>query len=164
MAVDLKCVGWFNRRDILVMEDHIAVLEAEGNDDFVKRIYFDKVKNVVIRRDIPLGRFFAVAFVSALLCVPLLFIPSKPTQAVSAAVLLVLLGIAFVRAFIWRRTHFRFQRGPSLYAFSSIVSPAKIRGFTDKIVDAIRRFQEEEQVKITEAPPPPPRFPDPLVP
>jgi len=142
MAADLTIAGWTRRQSVLLMDDHVVVLENEGYTDRVHRIFFDGIRSLVIWKTWPWGRMLLFACLTG---VPgyLLFTLDEVGQVIGG-IFLAVFAIVELRYLLYRKTTIRLQDGPRSRDFVVITRPGKIRETVDRLRTRIEAVQEQE--------------------
>jgi len=142
MGADLTIAAWTRRQSVLLMDDHLVVLEHEGYSDRVHRVFFDGVRSLVVWKRWPWGRMLLLGCLTAL---PGYLIYSLGGAGeVIGGIFFAVGAILELRYLVYRLTTIRLQDGPRSRDFGVIVRPGRIRDVVDRLRARIEAAQEQE--------------------
>lgn len=143
MAADLTTTGFFQRRSVILQNDHVVVLEHQSTKDRVRRIAFDRIEHVVLWRSLP---WVYMVVYGLLLGGPgLAFLAVRSTPIIFIGLTLVAITVIIEARYLYMgKTSIRITRAGSAYVISGVVSPRKVDRFISRMEEAIHRAQQTQ--------------------
>jgi len=147
MAADLTFAGFVRRSSIVLLDDHLVLLEHSATRDRVRRIPYDRVESVLSWRRLPWARLILIGllFVASGL---MMFTIGDLVGKGLLAIPLVVTALIVARYLYMGVTKIRITRADKHYDFSGILSPRKVARCLSRLDESIRRAQQHAEEQI----------------
>lgn len=161
-SLKLKCRDLFSRRTALLEMDQLVLLDHLPWSDRVRRVGFDRVAQVTMRRQVPWTSLAALWLgVAGPAGILLLIALNQPGVALpgSLGMIAAALGSGAVIVSVWqlicRQTRIHIKRGDQWYELRTITTPRRVNYFMRRFCQRIERAQRETaQTRDASAPSP----------
>jgi hypothetical protein len=140
MAVDLRSNTMFARISLVLMDDHLILLEHGRTADRVRKFRFDAIEAVVIWRKLPWLRITLCALLLAMPGAALQFVGD--TFATVSGLLLLALGLGLITWYVvCRQTTIRLVRSGKIHDVGGVFRPGRVRRFRERLLAGIAAAQ-----------------------
>ena len=149
MSADFKHNSLFRAFSVVIEDECLVVLEADGNRDRMRRVHFDQVQSLAVWSSVPwlITILSGLMLLVATLLTVAYLSEREPVVLVFSGIFLFGGIVTAIVALYWRRTRLRLVRDGVNHDFRTFIRPGKRRRIVEKIRTNIERVQERERAR-----------------
>ncbi len=152
MPADLRFNGFVQRSSMVVLGDHIAILEHDWSQDRVRRITHERIESVLMWRRVLWGHIVLLLLVFGGLGGWLVSYDIYAVRVVGVVLLSVLI-VAVARYLYLGKTTIRINRSDKAMDFTGIISPRRVERCLARIETFVRQVQDQKMDQEAEVEP-----------
>lgn len=138
MPADLTTASLIVRQSLVLDDDALVILESRGGSSRVWRVPYLRVRRLTLHQRLPAGRM-AVVFLLLTLPGAALLLIDDDVAWVFAGILIGLSLVILTWYAVCRKTRLRFEYSTSERELEVIARPKRLRRFTQRFSEAVRR-------------------------